>query len=143
MTLKKMSRAMKSEQIGSAISQPNWRMRMVEMMTPTLPKVSARTWRKTPVEQNRVTVSGRPQRRPRAPTGISTPHVGIHSHTPTGVGVAVSAVHVAAVGVAVAPVAVLAVGVAVVRMTVVVRRAAFPAVGVGVAKSTYPHQVDQ
>lgn len=48
MTLRKMSVAMKSEQIGSAMSQPNWRMRMVEMMTPTLPSVSARTWRKTP-----------------------------------------------------------------------------------------------
>lgn len=48
MTLRKMSVAMKSEQIGSAINQPNWRMRMVEMITPTLPKVSARTWRKTP-----------------------------------------------------------------------------------------------
>lgn len=47
---------MKSEQIGSAINQPNWRMRMVEMMTPTLPKVSARTWRKTPIEQKRFTV---------------------------------------------------------------------------------------
>lgn len=42
---------MKSEQIGSAINQPNWRIRMVEMMTPTLPKVSARTWRKTPVKK--------------------------------------------------------------------------------------------
>lgn len=50
MTLRKMSVAMKSEQIGSAINQPNWRMRMVEMITPTLPNVSARTWRKTPVE---------------------------------------------------------------------------------------------
>lgn len=58
----------------------------------------------------------------------------------------VAPVHVAAVGVAVAPVApvaVLAVGVAVVRVAVVVRRAAFSAVGVGVAKSTDPHQVDQ
>lgn len=119
-------------------------MRMVEMMTPTLPKVSARTWRKTPVEQRRFTgFSGHPQRCPTVQLEIRTPHVGIHPHTPTGVGVAVSAVHVAAVGVAVAPVAVLAVGVAVVRMAVVVRRAAFSAVGVSVAKSTYPHQVDQ
>ncbi|TNN26885.1 hypothetical protein EYF80_062974 [Liparis tanakae] len=45
MTLRKMSVAMKSEQMGSAISHPNWRMRMVEMMTPTLPSVSASTWR--------------------------------------------------------------------------------------------------
>lgn len=58
-------------------------------------------------------------------------------------GVPVPTVHVAAVGVAMAPVAVLAVGVTVVRMTVVMRRAAFSAVRVGVAKSTNTHQVDQ
>lgn len=51
MTLRKISVAMKSEQMGSAINQPNWRMRMVEMMTPTLPNVSASTWRNTPVRK--------------------------------------------------------------------------------------------
>lgn len=41
------------EQIGSAIIQPNWFIRMAEIITPTLPKVSARMWRKTPEIQIR------------------------------------------------------------------------------------------
>lgn len=57
--------------------------------------------------------------------------------------VPVSSVSVSSVGVAVPPVAVLAVGVAVVRVAVVVRRAAFAAVGVGVAEGADAHQVDQ
>ena len=43
-----MSIAMKREQIGSAISQPKYWTNSEEMMTPTLPKVSANTWRNTP-----------------------------------------------------------------------------------------------
>lgn len=38
-----MSTAMKREQIGSAMSQPRYSMASEEMMTPTLPSVSART----------------------------------------------------------------------------------------------------
>ncbi len=44
----RMSKAMKREQMGSAMSQPRYSMAREEMMTPTLPRVSARTWRKTP-----------------------------------------------------------------------------------------------
>lgn len=49
MTLAAMSRAMHMEQIGSARIQPNILMRMAEIITPTDPKVSARTWRNTPL----------------------------------------------------------------------------------------------
>lgn len=51
MTLRKMSVAMNREQMGSAINQPNCRMSTVEMMTPTLPSVSANTCRKTPGQE--------------------------------------------------------------------------------------------
>lgn len=38
--------AIKIEASGSKPDQSKWRMRIVEMMTPTEPNVSARTWRK-------------------------------------------------------------------------------------------------
>ena len=41
---------MKMEQIGSTTSHPNNCTRTEDMMTPTLPMVSARTWRNTPRE---------------------------------------------------------------------------------------------
>jgi len=40
--------AINIEHRGSAIIQPNWWMRMLEMITPTLPRVSARMCRNTP-----------------------------------------------------------------------------------------------
>lgn len=138
MTLRKMSVAMKSEQIGSAINQPNWRMRMVEMITPTLPKVSARTWRNTPGREG-TDIQGLIAQRRRVPSSSArTPHVGVHASAARAVGVAVASVGVASVGVAV-----LAVGVAVVRVSVVVGGAALAPVGVGVAERADPHQVDQ
>lgn len=48
MTLRKISVEMKREQMGSAISHPNCLMRIVDIITPTLPNVSASTWRNTP-----------------------------------------------------------------------------------------------
>ena len=53
MTEMKMRVAMKREQMGSAISQPNCSTRMEEMITPTLPIVSASTCRNTPVYKER------------------------------------------------------------------------------------------
>lgn len=47
-TLRAMRMAMNMEQIGSAIIQPNICISTAEMMTPTLPSVSARMCRKTP-----------------------------------------------------------------------------------------------
>ena len=47
-----MSTAMKMEQTGSAIIQPNICMRMADTMTPTLPRVSARMCRNTPCTQH-------------------------------------------------------------------------------------------
>ncbi len=44
----RMRVAMKREQMGSAMSHPRYSMASVEMITPTLPRVSASTWRKTP-----------------------------------------------------------------------------------------------
>ena len=44
----KIKLAMNSEQRGSAIYQPNCSMKIEDKITPTLPKVSATTWRKTP-----------------------------------------------------------------------------------------------
>ena len=44
----RMSVAMKREQMGSAISQPNCSTSMEDMMTPTLPIVSASTCRNPP-----------------------------------------------------------------------------------------------
>ena len=52
----KMRVAMKREQIGSAISQPNCSTRTEDMITPTLPMVSASTCRNTPVEEREVRV---------------------------------------------------------------------------------------
>lgn len=127
MTLRKMSVAMKSEQRGSAINQPNWRMRMVEMITPTLPNVSARTWRKTPGGRRTGGHFIWPQHTFHTKFFLSrqhTSHVCVHASAPGAMGVPVSAVPVPvpvpAVRVPVAPVAVFAVGVAVVRVTVVV-----------------------
>lgn len=48
-TLKNISVAIKIEQIGSAMFQPKFSINKVEKMTPTLPNVSARTCRNTPV----------------------------------------------------------------------------------------------
>lgn len=45
----KMRVAMKSEQMGSAINHPNCSTKTEEMMTPTLPIVSAKTCRNTPL----------------------------------------------------------------------------------------------
>ena len=50
-TLSKIIVAINKEQSGSAMFQPKFSMRRVEIMTPTLPRVSARTWRKTPTKQ--------------------------------------------------------------------------------------------
>ncbi len=47
-TLINISTAINMEQIGSAIFKSNVCMRNVEMMTPTLPSVSAKTCRNTP-----------------------------------------------------------------------------------------------
>ena len=47
-TERAMSRAMKMEQTGSAIIQPNICIRMADTITPTEPRVSARMWRNTP-----------------------------------------------------------------------------------------------
>lgn len=51
MTLRKISVEMKSEQMGSAISHPNCLMRIVDIITPTLPSVSASTCRNTPANR--------------------------------------------------------------------------------------------
>ena len=48
MTDTMMSRAMKMEQIGSTIFQPKLSTRREDIITPTLPSVSASTWRNTP-----------------------------------------------------------------------------------------------
>ena len=48
----KISPARKREQIGSAMSQPNCWIRREEMMTATLPRVSASTCRKMPVSED-------------------------------------------------------------------------------------------
>ena len=40
--------AMKMEQMGSAIIQPKAHIKMAETITPALPSVSAKMWRKTP-----------------------------------------------------------------------------------------------
>ena len=48
MTDAMMSRAMKMEQIGSTIFQPKFSTRREDIITPTLPSVSASTWRNTP-----------------------------------------------------------------------------------------------
>ncbi len=47
-TLMKIITAINIEQIGSAMRSPNWSMRRDEMITPTLPMVSAKTCRNTP-----------------------------------------------------------------------------------------------
>jgi hypothetical protein len=44
--LARMRIAIRMEASGSKPDQSKWRMRIVEMMTPTEPSVSARTWRK-------------------------------------------------------------------------------------------------
>ena len=44
----RMRMAIKREQMGSAMNQPNCSTRIEEMMTPTLPNVSASTCRNTP-----------------------------------------------------------------------------------------------
>ena len=49
-TLTNISTAMNSEQIGSAMFQPNVWMSSVDRMTPTLPSVSASTCRNTPAQ---------------------------------------------------------------------------------------------
>ena len=41
--------AMNNEQIGSAINQPNCSTKIDEIITPTLPKVSANTCKNTPI----------------------------------------------------------------------------------------------
>lgn len=157
MTLRKISVAMKSEQMGSAINQPNWRMRMVEMITPTLPKVSARTWRKTPERKKKKTwalhlaMASLRLLSPRALPQTHTSHVSIHASTPRAVGVTMSAVSmstmspvsVTSMRVAMTSMAVLAVGVAMVRVAMVVWWTAFAAMGVSVTKSADTHQVDQ
>ena len=48
-TERKMSTDMKREQIGSAISHPSLSTSKEEMITPTLPMVSANTCRNSPV----------------------------------------------------------------------------------------------
>ena len=48
MTDNMMRTAMKTEQMGSTTCQPNVSTRSEEMITPTLPRVSARTCRNTP-----------------------------------------------------------------------------------------------
>ena len=53
----RIRRAMKREQIGSAMSQPRYSTRREEIITPTLPSVSANTWRNTPVAGERLNVS--------------------------------------------------------------------------------------
>ena len=47
-TLMKIKLAMNSEQRGSAMYHPNCSMKIEDKITPTLPIVSATTWRKTP-----------------------------------------------------------------------------------------------
>lgn len=151
MTLRKMSVAMKSEQMGSAINQPNWRMRMVEMITPTLPKVSARTCRKTPGEHKDTSITSGFGFLWTFLSQTHTSHVSVHASTPWAVGVPVSAVamspmcamSVTSMRVAMTPVAVFAVGVAMVRVAVVIWWTAFAAMGVSVTKSADTHQVDQ
>ena len=51
-TLRKIMTAMNTEHIGSAMRSPNWSMRSDDTITPTLPRVSAKTWRKTPTEKS-------------------------------------------------------------------------------------------
>ena len=50
MTEMTMRAEMKREQIGSAISQPKCSTSRDEIITPTLPKVSASTWRNSPIQ---------------------------------------------------------------------------------------------
>jgi len=52
MTLRKIITPMNKEQIGSAIFQSKYCMRRVEMITPTLPRVSASTCKNTPVNKH-------------------------------------------------------------------------------------------
>lgn len=47
-TLSRIMVAMNREQMGSAMFQPKFSINREDIMTPTLPNVSARTWRNTP-----------------------------------------------------------------------------------------------
>lgn len=49
--------AINMEQIGSAIIHPNWFMRTADIITPTLPRVSASMWRKTPGTQQIIQIT--------------------------------------------------------------------------------------
>lgn len=51
-TLKRIMVAMNREQMGSAMFQPKFSIRTDDIMTPTLPRVSARTCRNTPTMQS-------------------------------------------------------------------------------------------
>jgi len=50
-TLRNIIVAMNKEHTGSAMNNPNLSIRMDETITPTLPSVSATTWRNTPRKQ--------------------------------------------------------------------------------------------
>lgn len=51
-TLRRIMVAMNREQMGSAMFQPKFSIRSDDIMTPTLPRVSARTCRNTPTMQS-------------------------------------------------------------------------------------------
>lgn len=51
-TLKRIMVAMNREQMGSAMFQPKFSIRTDDIMTPTLPRVSARTCKNTPTMQS-------------------------------------------------------------------------------------------
>lgn len=51
-TLRRIMVAMNREQMGSAMFQPKFSIRSEDIMTPTLPRVSAKTCRNTPTTQS-------------------------------------------------------------------------------------------